>query len=169
MDWKKPERLVVKKEWRQLFSREALIQGNALAEKRNGIQRKRSWYGGSETFEVRDDRNWYKVQISGEPRRLQDTWEGAGFSCTCGESRCRHMAAAMFEWEKHHGPWKIREGEYDYRARVEQTKRQAVAEARRRDAEKIGLTPVPAMHAFLRRKKDVPLFFDIERALSGKI
>ena len=152
-------------DWRPLFPRRILEEarsGNMLAHvKKVGY----SWQG--QKFQISLLPGKVVVVFGSAPESYNDSWEGVSMRCTCGQDRCVHMAAALFFWEKLHGPWVVWESRREYEARKAEEARERILQERKQLAQRVGNEPVPAMDAFRNRHQSGPILFDIEKALSS--
>ena len=158
------------REWRHLFPDESFREIETNKNLKVVLHKHHTWNRDVFIFPSIKKSSRYdpyvSVAISNTPKRLDDTWEEAYFSCNCGKNKCVHMAAAMLAWEKEHGPWIVWENEYNYRIRKEKEAIQKEVERRREQAKKIGTEPVPAIQAFAQREKPSgPVLFDLNKAL----
>ena len=154
-------------DWKELFSPEILEEAAEDPDLKQ-IRSSGSWYG--QRFEF--TRLWPRTvtTIEGEPRFYTESWRDIRMRCSCGQSRCVHLAASFLFWEKKHGPWVVWESEYEYKTRKEREAVDLLLEERRKQAARIGTQPIPALDAFKARKDTPgPVIFDMEKALSDYV
>ena len=156
-----PDRKYEEADWRYLFQNSVLAEGKNLAQKNIT----HSPWGYSSSFIVTDGYKRYAVRISRMPAEIGDSWSMAYMQCDCRARRCRHMAAALFCYEREHGPQIIWENEYDYRKRMDEKETERAIAERREADRKIGTDPIPAMTAFPNMNLKPPVMFDLEKAL----
>ena len=172
-DERMPGRLQETVDWKPLFSEE-LIEKAKSPQVQRQITECRSWGSGCRG-QYLEKRTYYRIEIWNPPVRLGETWEQARMSCNCPEgrmrgSRCIHMAALMICWEKEHGPWIVKESEWDYQVRM---RRLAEEKEKARQAElrsQLGDALIPALSFFEKQKEPEGLvFFDLKAALADRV
>ena len=176
---------VEERDWRHLFTEEQLKKGESK-ELQKDISDFYAYLGGSCTAHfgsgavVRRSGRRNSFQMSGNtveigraPRAFTDTWDSAFMRCTCreadsGNGRCEHMAAAMIRWEKEHGPWVVKETDYEWRRRIIKLKREKEKERRADLLRKKEKEIFPALDFFGKQdEEDQILIFDLVAALKG--
>ena len=118
-------------DWRGLFAKSMLDQGQSFVEKE---QYKEFYSSDNNAYaKIGYYQSVFRAQISGAPRFYTDEWDYRNFSCTCARGRkrkngwysatectCSHEAALLLLWEKTHGPWHFIESDEEMAARLKQ-------------------------------------------------
>ena len=112
-----PGRLQETVEWREIFPEEMVSQAKSPDIQRQIV----SCNGWGTTFrgQYLERKTYYHQEIWNAPSVLGETWKDARMNCTCPaqnkkDGKCIHIAALMIRWEKVHGPWIVKEREWDY-------------------------------------------------------
>ena len=134
---------------------------------------------GRRGYSVFDSMHYGKIMttISDAPDKVNDSWSDASFSCACeyGKKgmRCVHEAALLLQWEKAYGtqePFVILENNRAFSARQEKIRRAKEMQRRAALQEEKGMNLIPAISCFTDRvKKSGLVFFDLEKALEGRL
>ncbi|MBR4344428.1 MAG: DEAD/DEAH box helicase [Lachnospiraceae bacterium] len=170
------DRLTEQKDWRGEFDSRTLKYGQDIYEKggvisfAHDITRAQASVIAASKF--------YSVMIDRAPFSYSMNWNTQYFSCSCRPKRrssyyphfynqpCEHMAAALFYWEKKHGPWIFTESDEEYAARMKREQEEdekARLEAIRKKEEAISVKVSDFLSE--RRPQTGGTYFDIKAAM----
>ena len=125
------------KEWRIFFEESTLREGLSYVKK--GYV---NWFFCTEhraKASVQVRKNGFFVEIRNAPTSLDTDWDPSCFFCDCKNKRikrigtgphsrivktCAHEAALLRFWEKKHGPWRFRETDLEFSARMEAVRKE---------------------------------------------
>ena len=160
----KKERLERVLPWRDMFKEETIAAALASPRLSETVFR-RGTSGSLICIFVRE--RFFRVTFRNFPSAYNDTWKKCTITCTCGLSRCIHVAAALLGREAQFGDIILRETNEEYRERLrrdQEAERERIREALKgKAANEI----MPALEAFRDRAMPELVFFDIEKALSS--